>query len=74
MSLAENCPRNLTSPWASLYHELVTWRGLLEERMLFPESSVASHAALQQAEPFAYLNLVFYVRCVYISVAAKESN
>lgn len=42
--------------------------------MLFPESSVASHAALQQAEPFAYLNLVFYVRCVYISVAAKESN
>jgi hypothetical protein len=71
MSLAENWPWSLTSPWASLYQELQTWRSLLEERMLFPESSVASYAALEQAEPFAYLNLVYYVRCVYNHFRAK---
>ncbi|KAI1665824.1 Fungal specific transcription factor [Pyrenophora tritici-repentis] len=66
MSLPVNCPWNPTSPWSLLYQELRTWRRLLEERMLFPEASVESHAALEQAEPFAYLNLVYYISLIFL--------
>ena len=72
MSLPANCPWNPTSPWASLYQELQTWRSLLEERMLFPKVSVESHAALEQAEPFAYVNLVYYIRCVNTYILARK--
>jgi hypothetical protein len=72
MSLPANCPWNPTSPWALLYQELQAWRSLLEERMLFPKVSVESHAALEQAEPFAYVNLVYYIRCVNTYILARK--
>ncbi|KAB2099741.1 hypothetical protein AG0111_0g11843 [Alternaria gaisen] len=67
MSLPANCPWNPTSPWASLYQELQAWRSLLEERMIFPKVSVESHAALEQAEPFAYVNLVYYISLIFLN-------
>jgi hypothetical protein len=40
--------------------------------MLFPKVSVESHAALEQAEPFAYVNLVYYIRCVNTYILARK--
>jgi hypothetical protein len=73
MNLPENHPWTSTSPWALLYGELQTWRELQEKRMLYPDASIASHAALGQAEPFAYLNLIYFVRYVrLLAIATVE--
>ena len=62
MSTPGNYPWVSGSPWNALHEELRAWRNLQERRLWFPETSVASHAALSQAEKFAYVNLVYYVR------------
>lgn len=62
MHLPVNHPWVSTSLWKLLYEELRIWRERQEKRMLYPEASIESHAALGQAEPFAYLNLIYYTR------------
>jgi hypothetical protein len=62
MDLPTNHPWAAKSPWKLLYEELKTWRIRQESRSQYPEASVRSHAALGQAEPFGYLNLIYYVR------------
>jgi hypothetical protein len=62
MDLPINYPWAATSPWKLLYEELQTWRVLQESRSRYPEASVRGHAALGQAEPFGYLNLIYYIR------------
>ncbi|KAH7346090.1 fungal-specific transcription factor domain-containing protein [Pyrenochaeta sp. MPI-SDFR-AT-0127] len=67
MHLPANHPWISTSPWKLLYDELQTWRERQEKRMLYPEASIESHAALGQAEPFAYLNLIYYTSLLFLN-------
>lgn len=62
MCLPENHPWVKGSPWRLLYDELKAWRERQEERLRYPQTSVEGHATLGQAEPFAYINLIYNVR------------
>jgi hypothetical protein len=60
MCLPENHPWVAGSVWRLLYDDLQEWRNRQDKRLHFPITSVESHAALGQAEPFVYLNLIYY--------------
>lgn len=62
MNSPTNCPWVPGSPWFKYHEEIRAWRNLQSRRLWYPETSIASHAALGQAEQFAYVNLVYYVR------------
>ncbi|KAH7414566.1 hypothetical protein DE146DRAFT_39401 [Phaeosphaeria sp. MPI-PUGE-AT-0046c] len=66
MNLPANHPWVATSPWKLLYEELRTWRAHQEQRSWYPGASVNNHAALGRAEPFGYLNLIYYVSLLFL--------
>lgn len=62
MNTPGNCPWVPGSHWNAFYEEIQAWRNLQDRRLWFPETSVSGHDVLGQAEQFAYVNLVYYVR------------
>lgn len=58
----DNSPWRPTSQWAMMREELQSWRDAHHPRQKYPETSIMAHVYLQQAMPFVYLNLVYYLR------------
>lgn len=68
MSEPENCPWMSTSPWNSIYGNLEKWRSMQCLRLHYPLSPVAIHVSVGNGEPFAYINLLYYVWYVEVSL------
>lgn len=54
--------------WEMLKAELDEWRGLQDATVRYPETNAQAHVALGSGELFAYINLVYFMRCVYLAV------
>jgi hypothetical protein len=67
MCLTENHPWVQGSPWWLLHHELEEWRRRQGGRMRYPDASAEGHAALGKAEQFAFINLIYYIRCLFLT-------
>lgn len=61
MTESENCPWKPTSQWAKLKEQLRVWREDQDPRLRYPETKVAAHVHFRQGEPFAYVNLLYYL-------------
>ncbi|GLB09456.1 hypothetical protein AtubIFM57258_005377 [Aspergillus tubingensis] len=54
--------------WEMLKAELDEWRGLQDATVRYPETNAQAHVALGSGELFAYINLVYFMRCVHLTV------
>lgn len=50
--------------WENLKEELDEWRSLQDVTVRYPSTSAQAHVALGYGEPFAYINLVYFMRQV----------
>lgn len=57
-----NCPWIASSPWGLAHGALENWRMAQERKLHYPENEVAIHVAIGYGEPFAYINLIYYLR------------
>jgi hypothetical protein len=63
-------PQDPSSPgvvWQRLKEELDEWRFLQDVTVRYPATSAQAHVALGYGELFAYINLVYFMRCVCLS-------
>lgn len=76
MLLRRNLPWAETSLWTSLRKELQDWRDAQDPRLRYPETAVGEHASLGKGERFAYINLIYYIRCLqaFSSLSASGSR
>ena len=50
--------------WQILKDELDEWRSLQDSTLHYPATSAQAHVALGYGELFAYINLIYFMRCV----------
>ena len=56
----------LHQTWQKLKGELDDWRSLQDATVKYPVTSAQAHVALGYGELFAYINLVYFMRCVLV--------
>ena len=54
--------------WQILKDELDEWRSLQDLTLHYPATSAQAHVALGYGELFAYINLIYFMRCVWSSL------
>lgn len=54
----------LLQTWRKLKDELDEWRSLQDVTVRYPTTSAQAHVSLGYGELFAYINLVYFMRCV----------
>lgn len=62
MAMQENCPWIAGSPWKTIHDKLAVWRSHQSKRLQYPASDVITHVFLGHGEPFAVINLLYYIR------------
>lgn len=58
------CPWEPDSDWHQINKELIQWRGILHDRLKYPQTPLFMYIHRRQGERFAFVNLIHYLRYV----------
>lgn len=74
LSAADPVTLSLHQTWQRLSDEVDEWRSLQDVTVRYPTTSAQAHVSLGYGELFAYINLVYFMRCATTHHTTSKTN